>query len=1052
MTFPTTPLGLRGELKLGDTWQDITSDLYTRDPITHTRGRPYKSNAADPAVCSATLRNVDGRYTPKNAEGPWYGQLGRNTPFRITLPGTGRYLDMTGTAALATTPDAAALDITGDLDVRWEGEADWNASGAQMLIGKWSSAAGNRSYHLRLQDGAVYFQVSTNGTTGVGVAGTLPALPRRAALRGTLDADNGAGGCTLNVYSAPSLQGPWTLLYTFPTTALGPISVYNSNAPLTIAPSQADSTPARPPAKGKTYRAEVRNGIDGVLAAAPDFTAQAAGTTQFTDSAGRAWTVAAGAITDRIVRFEGEVPEWPAKWSTSARDAWTPITAAGILRRLSAGQRTLDSPLRRRIPSYKPLAYWPMEDGPNATQAASPTTGVRPLKMTATTWARDSSLAASKPLPTINPATGNPCTMLGRIPAPSSTLTKWGVQWLFRLDQPNTTTRTFMRILSTGTVAEWYIQASATGFKILAKNSDETTILDSPFTWGALTGGPYGRWMKAEFSAVQQGSLINWHIGWVTVGASAVAINGTLTGTVGRPTAVASPPDGYSADLSGMALGHITAWSVDDNFGYENAITGWAGEPAGTRMLRLAGEEGVPLRLVGAPADTAPVGPQGAAELLDLLRECAEADGGLLCESPDRRELLYRTRTSLYNQQPALILDYSRGQLAEPFEPVEDDSVRNLWEVERAGGSSGTAELTTGALSTQAPPAGIGLVADSTTLNLATDEQTEPMANWLLHLSTWDEARYPSVTLLLHKCPELIPAVLDLREGDLVRIINLPRQFTGSGRVDLLVDSLAETLLPRAWSLTLNCAAAGPWTLAESVLVEDFSRSTYSVTITSGGNAPWVRSQVHYQSDTWSLKSGAIGNNQVSDAVVTVPTGATSLTFWYYVSSEESGPGFEGDRFVVLVDGVQILRAQGLTGWRQATIPVTGALTVTFRYVKDNSGAAGEDAAWIDDLMFVRGTAARADTDGSTLAAAAGPTDATLSVKVSVGMPWITTAANESEFPFDVVVGGERMTVTKIVGASSPQTFTVVRSVNSVRKAQAAGTPVNLAEPAVVAL
>ena len=41
-------------------------------------------------------------------------------------------------------------------------------------------------------------------------------------------------------------------------------------------------------------------------------------------------------------------------------------------------------------------------------------------------------------------------------------------------------------------------------------------------------------------------------------------------------------------------------------------------------------------------------------------------------------------------------------------------------------------------------------------------------------------------------------------------------------------------------------------------------------------------------------------------------------------------------------------------------------------------------------------------------------------------------------------VGGERVTVTNITGASSPQTFTVTRSVNGVVKAHTSGTDVRL--------
>jgi hypothetical protein len=91
----------------------------------------------------------------------------------------------------------------------------------------------------------------------------------------------------------------------------------------------------------------------------------------------------------------------------------------------------------------------------------------------------------------------------------------------------------------------------------------------------------------------------------------------------------------------------------------------------------------------------------------------------------------------------------------------------------------------------------------------------------------------------------------------------------------------------------------------------------------------------------------------------------------------------------------------------------------------------------------------RADTDGSELAAdfAAG-TSTSMSVDITTGPLWITTAGQAGMFPFDIRAGGVRLTVTGISGASSPQTFTVAQTpVNGVVKTIAAGTPVNLFTP-----
>jgi hypothetical protein len=95
-------------------------------------------------------------------------------------------------------------------------------------------------------------------------------------------------------------------------------------------------------------------------------------------------------------------------------------------------------------------------------------------------------------------------------------------------------------------------------------------------------------------------------------------------------------------------------------------------------------------------------------------------------------------------------------------------------------------------------------------------------------------------------------------------------------------------------------------------------------------------------------------------------------------------------------------------------------------------------------------TFGKADTDGSELALSISTTETSLSVSVTDGPLWTTDAG---EFPFDILIGGETMTVSGISGASSPQAFTIsARSVNGVIKAHANGAELRLARPAVAAL
>jgi hypothetical protein len=91
----------------------------------------------------------------------------------------------------------------------------------------------------------------------------------------------------------------------------------------------------------------------------------------------------------------------------------------------------------------------------------------------------------------------------------------------------------------------------------------------------------------------------------------------------------------------------------------------------------------------------------------------------------------------------------------------------------------------------------------------------------------------------------------------------------------------------------------------------------------------------------------------------------------------------------------------------------------------------------------------RLDTGGSQLAAGALPTDTTLQVATTAGPLWTT---NAGDWPFDIRIAGEQITVTAVSGAVSPQQFTVTRGVNGVVKALPITSDVRLNQPMTLAL
>lgn len=96
-----------------------------------------------------------------------------------------------------------------------------------------------------------------------------------------------------------------------------------------------------------------------------------------------------------------------------------------------------------------------------------------------------------------------------------------------------------------------------------------------------------------------------------------------------------------------------------------------------------------------------------------------------------------------------------------------------------------------------------------------------------------------------------------------------------------------------------------------------------------------------------------------------------------------------------------------------------------------------------DGLILDDTTYSRADSSTSATAGTLTTTATSMSVSTTdSGDLW-----GSANVPFDVIVAGERMTVTAVTGATSPQTFTVTRSVNGVVKTHVAGETVRLFRP-----
>lgn len=935
--FPAAPLNATAELQLAGTWTDITPYALQREgtspPISITRGRADESAQVNAATAQFQLNNRDGRFTVKNATGPFYGELGRNTPIRISVPAESVYLRLEEDQdSAAACPDATALHITGDIDVRID--VDITNYAEAVLCSKWNATAADGYAWLLVISGTgqlIWFW-SDNGTDVNSATSTLPVPLGRECFRVTMAASTGT--VTFYTGAAGGADGStWTQLGS--QTVHGSTSIYAATAQLAAGNYDPAAT-AVAGACGSYYELEVRSGIAGTVEAHPVFSAQPPGVTSFTDVQGNTWTLSGTAeLSGRSFRFHGELSSLPVAWDTTGADVWVPVAAGGLLRRLGQGDAPLDSAMKRALLSQSgtlaPAAYWPMEDLQGSTAIGSAIggplmsviggTGDGSITSSGPAFAADNSFLCSMALPTLNGA-----QFYGQVPRYTSS---GSIIHRFLLKAGSTAPASItplVRLITTGTAMSIEVRADTSwGLTFLGGNASGTV-----FTTGALNfGTDYSAtniegiqlWVSMELKP-GGGSTVDYAIVVLRPGDSTgYQATGTFTGTIGNVTAVYF---NTGQQLTDTVVGHSSLQSAWESlFNLAQPLNAWQGEEAGNRFTRLCGENGITGRVYGPPDTTVTMGAQAPDTLTDLLQEIETADHGQLFEPRQVLALGYRPQAALLSQDPVVTIDYSAAELGgADLQPTYDDQfTRNDMTAQRASGNvSGASyryQLDDGTdMSISPPPGGVGDYADQVSVNVEADTQLPDQAGWLVHVGTVDEARWPVLPINMARAAVagIFWDVLAADIGDYIQVINPPAQLPPDP-IRQLVWGLREDLGGFFFQIEWNGVPESP----------------YEVEI-------------------------------LNDAVY---------------------------------------------------------------------GAC--------------------DTDGSTLASSATSTATSLSVATTNATSPLWTT-NSADCPFDIAVGGERITVTAVSGSSSPQTFTVTRSVNGVVKAQASGADVRLWFPPILAM
>lgn len=911
---------------LGGRWQDITSDVLVPSRIKITKGRGNGSTEDAPMVASFSLRNEDLQWSQGNPLGPYYGDLQRNVPVAIEHVLAADDFDRTSPAGLGSAPTGQTWATSGAGGA--VSDTDTSISGGMARFSVPAVSAHRLAYLVGPsqynQSVECAFQLPFSNVTG----GDLE--PANLLLRMT---------STTTYYM---IRVVITAAEAVTVAIIAKVNGVDTTIASAVTVAGLTHTGQRLRVKaaveGQTIRAKVWDESLGepldYQVTGRDAQITAPGTCGVRNGVAAANTNALPVVfgiddfTMYSPRFRGELSTIVLSDNEKGTNRQARCTAAGLLRRLGQGTSPVMSSLKRGYLGIGPtlINYWPCEDGNAATSIAS-ALGRAPMHLVGSPdFAVNDDFPCSQRLPSLNNS-----AWFGDVPDYTFT---GEIQCRFLVSIPSSSPppneTVLIRLFGAGTIKVWEVLYLTGGqMKVKAFNVNDVEVYDSGALGFTLNDSP----SRISFEITNNGANVDWDLSSLRVSDTAGGgVSGTVAGfNCGKVTQVMAGPQGLADTLT---LGHISLESAITNiFANVSELIAWFNEDVVARTRRLCAENEISFsHYEGAIQDGSLMGYQRPLRLVELLHESESTDLAILHEPRSSFGLELRTRRSLYAQSARLTADVSRKQVGYPFRPTADDQLtRNDVTVEQPDGSSARAELTTGPLSTQDYPDGIGRVDTTDPVNISRASLLPNHAEWRLAIGTTTAPRTPDVKMPLDaaEIAALKSGVLDLMLGD--RIV-----YSNAGEKTGYYDPVAQLLR----------GITEEWTNHEAVFfLNGVPEGPYAV--------------------------GAV------DADARLDSGSSTL----------SGA-------------------------------LSASATGTFSVATSNTG----------DL-------------------------------------WITTATHQPDafgtnhFPVDVMIGGERITISSITGATSPQTFTIgSRGVNGVKepgavgKAHASGAEVHAADPFTLGL
>lgn len=837
--FPVSPLGITVELLLNGTWTDITSYVYSRDDISITQGRPNETGQVQPGSLTLTLNNQGGDFSPKNSGGMFYPYIGRNVQIRLSVNSASAngtpYSGYRFWGEVSNWPpqwDLSGNDVyvqiqAGGLLRRYVQGGLVGSCFKRFYIKKSDVTTPVAFWSCEEQSNASQFNnaepagsdMTWTGTPGLSSCSDFPGvdpipLISKSIWTGSTGSFSSGGPVTFST--------PGTYLWTAPggVTSLtsaetwaggsggaGDAGTHGSGAGGGSEYAKETSVAVTP---GNSYLVTVGAGGSG---GAPGHNGVAGGFSQFSGDSVIVTSFPGGpGLTGGGVGGTGGT----GSANTTHHNGGNGGTSTGLGGAGGGGSAGTAAA------------------GNNGSNTSSNTGGSGAAAVTgggaggkggngstghgATGGSQGATPGAGGGGAGTEPGTrfagGNGAAGKVVLSFTSST-TPNNVIIRFLLSVPSTGMPNAAPIIqaniTSGSLTDIQCYYGTGGNIGIKGHNGASTVFDSGLIGFAVNGTP----CLISLELTTNGTGLNWRIVRIfSNNGVGNALGGTAASTtIGAVSSVVVNPAGTIDDT---ALGGIVLqYAFEDVFGVslQNIIGGHIGERAAARFTRLCTEEGITSAIIGSTSDTPTMGAQTDQKFTDLLQECENADQGLISESASQLGLAYRTRVSLTNQTPDITLDYASAHLAAVPQPVYDDAnTRNDITVNRVNGGTVNTQLTTGALSIQPPPLGVGDYTFTLAANVQADTQLSNLATWLQTTGTVDEYRYPQITVDLTRAEVkgLFNTAPSQGIGDYLQVTTPPAWLPGP-TIDQLQIGRTETLNAFKWTIVYNCVPQSPY-------------------------------------------------------------------------------------------------------------------------------------------------------------------------------------------------------------------------------------------------